>query len=120
MFLYRYTPEGGKKTIQVFGRGLLDTLDDAFWMLPFSSKKQANTIQQENGILEDTWQTRRDLVSKEHKHADARKQLADKWKMFIGQDSFHSRRKAAKAKQQDTAQPDLPEYDDWRFVSKYF
>ena len=112
MFLYRYTHEGGKKTIQVFGRGLLDTLDDVFWMLPFSSKKQANIIRQENGILDETWQARRDLIAKEHKHADARKQLADKWKMWIGQESFKQRREAAKAKQQAAAQPELPEYDD--------
>ncbi len=52
--MFLYTPEGGKKTIQVFGRGLLDTLDDAFWMLPFSGKKQANIIRQENGILDET------------------------------------------------------------------
>jgi hypothetical protein len=77
---YRYTPAGGEKIIQVFGRGLLDTLNDVFWMLPFSIKKQANIIRQENGILEDTWQTHRDLLSKEHKHPDVRKQLADKWK----------------------------------------
>ncbi len=41
----RFTPSGAKKTlheVHVFGHGLLDTLDDAFWMLPFSSKKQAN------------------------------------------------------------------------------
>jgi hypothetical protein len=103
---------GGKKTIQVFGRGLLDTLDDAFWMLPFSSKKEAITIRQDNGILDETWQTRRDLLAKEHKQPDARKQLADKWKMWIGQDTFLQRREAAKAKQQDVAQLELPEYDD--------
>ncbi len=50
--------------------------------------------------------------SKEHKHPDARKQLADKWKMWIGQDTFQQRREAAKAKQQAAAQPELPEYDD--------
>jgi hypothetical protein len=32
--------------------------------------------------------------------------------MWIGQDSFRSRREAAKAKQQDAAQPEFPEYDD--------
>jgi hypothetical protein len=90
----------------------LDTLDDAFWMLPFSSKTQANIIRQENGILDETWQTRRDLISKEHKHADARKQLADKWKMWIGQDTFLQRRDADKAKQQEAAQLELPECDD--------
>ena len=90
----------------------MDTLDDAFWMLPFSSKKEANIIRQENGILDETWQTRRDLIAKEHKHADARKQLTDKWKMWIGQESFKQRREAAKAKQLAAAQLELPEYDD--------
>jgi hypothetical protein len=89
-------------------------------MLPFSSKKQANIIRQENGILEDTWQTRRDLLSAEHKHPDARKQLADRWKMWIGQDSFHSLREATKAKQQDAAQPETPLFDDERYAAKYF
>jgi hypothetical protein len=60
-------------------------------MLPFSSKKQANLIRQEHGILEDIWQTRRDLLSAEHKHADVRKQLAERRKIWIGQDSFHAR-----------------------------
>jgi hypothetical protein len=87
-------------------------MDDAFRMLPFSSKTQANIIRQENGILEENWQTRRDLLSAEHKHPDARKQLADRWKMLIGQDSFHARREAAKVKRQDAAQPKLPVYDD--------
>jgi hypothetical protein len=33
---------------------MLNTLDDVFWMLLFSSKKQAQIIRQENGITEDT------------------------------------------------------------------
>jgi hypothetical protein len=91
----------------------LDTLDDSCWKLPSSSKKQANIIRQENGVLNDIWQTRRDLTSAEHKHPDARKQLADRSNMWIGQDSFHARREAAKANQQETAQPELPPvYDD--------
>jgi hypothetical protein len=76
-------PEGGKKTIQVFSRGLLVTLDYAFWMLPFSSNKQANKIQQENGILEDNLQTRSDILSAEHKHPDARSYLESGWQVLI-------------------------------------
>jgi hypothetical protein len=37
----------------VFGKGMLDTLDDVFWMLPFSSKKQAQIIRQENQITDE-------------------------------------------------------------------
>jgi hypothetical protein len=33
-------------------QGMLDTLDDVFWMLPFSSKKQAHIIRQENQITD--------------------------------------------------------------------
>ena len=40
----------------VFGKGMLDTLDDVFWMLPFSSKKQAQIIRQENQIPDEDWQ----------------------------------------------------------------
>ena len=63
----RFMPSGAKKTIHVFGHGLLDTLDDAFFMLPFSSRKQAELIRQEKYIPDDVWQTRRALLSAEHK-----------------------------------------------------
>jgi hypothetical protein len=56
------------KKIHVFGKGfkgMLDTLNDFFWMLPFSSKKQTQIIRQENGITEDTWQKRRDQIMAE-------------------------------------------------------
>jgi hypothetical protein len=39
----------------VFGKGMLDTLDDVFWML-FSSKKQAQIIWQENQVTDEEWQ----------------------------------------------------------------
>jgi hypothetical protein len=86
-------------------------------MLPFSSKKQANKIRH---ILDEDWQRRRDLISAEHKHADVRKQLADGWKMWIGQDSFRARREAAKAQSHATAQLEHPVYDNESYVAKYF
>ncbi len=39
--------------MHVFGKGLLDTLDDVFWMLPFSGKKQSQIIRQENDLTDD-------------------------------------------------------------------
>jgi hypothetical protein len=36
---------------------MLDTLEDVFWMLPFSSKKQAQIIRQENQITDEEWKT---------------------------------------------------------------
>ena len=49
-------------------------------------------IRQEKNIPDDFWQTRRALLSAEHKHTDARKQLKEGWKHWIGQDSFAERR----------------------------
>jgi hypothetical protein len=84
------------KKIHVFGKGMLDTLDDLFWMLPFSSKKQAaQIIRQENGITEDTWQKRRDQIMAEHRLPAAREQLEQHWKAWIAQDAFKARRAAA-------------------------
>ena len=83
----RFSPSGVKKTINAFGHGFLDTLDDAFFMLPFSSRKQAELIRQEKCIPEDFWQNRRSLLSAEHQHKDARQQLRESWKQWIGQDT---------------------------------
>jgi hypothetical protein len=44
------------KKIHVFRKGMLDTQDDVCWIFPFSSKKQAQIIRQENGITDDTLQ----------------------------------------------------------------
>jgi hypothetical protein len=46
----------------VFGKGMLGTLDDVFWMLPSSSKKQAQIIRQENQITDEEWEKRRELI----------------------------------------------------------
>jgi hypothetical protein len=51
----------------VVGKGMLYTLDDFFRMLPFSSKKQAQIIRQENQITDEEWEKRRDLIMAEHR-----------------------------------------------------
>jgi hypothetical protein len=35
------------------------TLDDVFWMLPFSSKKQVQIIRQEKNVTDEEWTKRR-------------------------------------------------------------
>ena len=93
---------------------MLDTLDDLFWMLPFSSKKQAQIIRQENNITDDTWQKRRDQIMAEHRLPAAREQLEQQWKAWIAQDGFKARRKAATRAQ---AAAEIPEYDAWQFAA---
>ncbi len=93
---------------------MLDILDDVFWMLPFSSKTQAQIIRQENGITDDTWQKRREQIMSEHrdKLPAAREQLEQQWKLdwkaWIAQDAFKARREAATRAQ---AAAGIPEYD---------
>ena len=107
----RFTPSGAKKTINAFGHGFLDTLDDAFFMLPFSSRKQAELIRQEKCIPEDFWQTRRSLLSAEHQQKDARQQLRESWKQWISQDEFAERRAKEMEDAAEAAPETLPEYD---------
>ena len=107
----RFTPSGVKNTINAFGHGFLDTLDDAFFMLPFSSRKQAELIRQEKCIPEDFWQTRRSLLSAEHQQKDARQQLRESWKQWISQDEFAERRAKEMEDAAEAAPETLPEYD---------
>ena len=100
---------GGTKKMHIFGKGMLDTLDDVFWMLPFSSKKQAQIIRQDNDIMDDVWEKRRDKIMAEHRLPQAREQLAKQWKEWIAQDSFKERRAAAIREQAAT---ELPEFDE--------
>jgi methionine salvage enolase-phosphatase E1 len=88
---------------------MLDTLDDVFWMLPFSSKKQAQIIRQENNISDEEWQKRRDLIMAEHRLPTAKDQLVQQWKVWIAQDAFKARREAATRAQ---AAAEIPEYDE--------
>jgi hypothetical protein len=60
----------------VSGKGMLDTLDDVFWMLPFSSKEQAQIIRQENQITDEEWGKRRDLIMAEHRLPNPKERAA--------------------------------------------
>ena len=73
--------------MHVFGKGMLDTLDDVFWMLPFSSKKQADIVRQENNLTDEDWLKRRDQITAEHRLEGARDQLRTQWKEWIKQDA---------------------------------
>ncbi len=98
--------------MHVFGKGLLDTLDDVFWMLPFSGKKQSQIIRQENDLTDDDWQKRRNIITAEHRLENARDQLMTQWKA-----SWWIKQDAVKASSQvgpgaPAANPSIPEYDE--------
>jgi hypothetical protein len=59
----------------VFGKGMLDTLDDVFRMLPFSCKKQVQNIRQENQITDEEWEKRRELIMAEQRLPNSKEQL---------------------------------------------
>ena len=88
---------------------MLDALDDFFWMLPFSSKKQAQIIRQVNGITDEEWEKRRDQITAEHRLPTAKEQLVKQWKTWIAQDAFKVRMKAATRAQ---AAANIPQYDE--------
>ncbi len=92
----------------VLGKGLLDTLDDAFWMLPFSGKKQSQIIRQENDLTEDDWHKRRNQITAEHRLENARDQLRTQWKAWIKQDAFKTSSQAGPGA--PAANPSIPEY----------
>ena len=55
---FRPAPDGTKSSVPVFGKGLLDLLDDVFWMLPFSSSRsfrqlsgRLNVFRQKTALL---------------------------------------------------------------------
>jgi hypothetical protein len=93
----------------VFGKGMLDTLDDVFWMLPFSSKKQAQINWQENQITDEEWEKRRELIMAEHRLPNSKEQLEQHWKAVIALDDFSARRAAATRAKAAAAQ--IPEFD---------
>ncbi len=101
--------DGRSRKLHVFGKGLLDTLDDAFWMLPFSSKKQAQIVRQENDLTEDDWQRRRDHIINEHRLDGARDQLRTQWKLWINQ-NVSKAESQAEPRSPATAQA-IPEFD---------
>ena len=96
--------------MHVFGKGLLDTLDDVFWMLPFSGKKQSQAIRQENDLTEDDWQKRRNLITAEHRLENARDQLKTQWKAWIKKDAVQAGKKAGQGA--PATDQTLPEYDE--------
>jgi hypothetical protein len=59
---------------------LLDLLDDVFWMLPFSSVRQAKRVRTENSITMDVWNTRILAVAAKHRLPNARAELEQLWK----------------------------------------
>ena len=96
--------------MHVFGKGLLDTLDDVFWMLPFSGKKQSQIIRQENDLTDDDWQKRRNQITAEHRLEGARDQLRNQWKAWIKQDAFKASSQAGP--RPPAARQAIPEYDE--------
>ena len=102
--------DGRSRKMHVFGKGLLDTLDDVFWMLPFSGKKQSQIIRQENDLTDDDWQKRRNLITAEHRLENARDQLMTQWKAWIKQDAVKASGQAGQGA--PAAQASIPEYDE--------
>ncbi len=93
----------------MFGKGMLDTLDDVSWMLPFSSKKQAQNIRKENQTTDEEWEKRRELIMAEHRLPNSKEQLEQHWKAWIAPDAFSARRAAATRAKTTAAQ--IPEYN---------
>ena len=54
---------------------MLDLIDEVFWMLPFSSARQAKRVRQENNITDDVWNARRKMIRDEHRLPKARAEL---------------------------------------------
>ncbi len=88
---------------------MLDTLDDIFWMLPFSSKKQAQIFRQEKQITDEEWETRRELIMAERRLPNSKEQLEQHWNAWIAQDAFSARRAVATRAKAAAAQ--IQEYD---------
>ncbi len=69
-FLYRpaAAAAGDMSSIPVFGKkGMLDLIDEVFWMLPFSSVRQAKRVRQDNTITDDVWNARSKMIRDEHR-----------------------------------------------------
>ena len=110
IFFTGRTADDRSRKMHVFGKGMLDTLDDAFWMLPFSGKKQSQIIRQENDFTDDAWQKRRNLITAEHRLENARDQLMTQWKAWIKQDAVKGSSQAGT--EAPAANPSIPEYDE--------
>jgi hypothetical protein len=107
---FRRKPDGGTVVRHVFGRGFLDTIDDVFWMLPFSSVRQAQRVCQDHIISMDDWTKRREKIMQEHRQEGAREQLTAPWKEWVASDSFKA--KMAAKEPAERGGEDIPECDD--------
>ncbi len=58
----------------------LDLIDDVFWMLPFSSARQATKVWQDFSITDDVWNARRKVIRAEHRLSTARTEPETYWK----------------------------------------
>jgi hypothetical protein len=81
--LVRPKDDGTTTPSPVFGKGILDLLDDVLWNLPFSSVRQAKRVRQDFNIIEDVWNTRRALIRADHRLPNAREELERLWKERI-------------------------------------
>ncbi len=96
--------------MHVFVKGMLDTLDDAFWMFAFSGKKQSQIIRQEYDLTDDDWQKRRKQITAEHRLEGTRDQLRTQWKALIKQDAFKASSQSGPAA--PAADQGIQEYDE--------
>ena len=67
---------------------MLDLIHEVFWMLPFSSARQAKRVQQENNITDDVWNARCKMIRDEHRipKARLRAELERLWKERVAKD----------------------------------
>jgi cyclopropane fatty-acyl-phospholipid synthase-like methyltransferase len=107
---FRRKPDGGTVVRHVFGNGFLDTIDDVFWMLPFSRVRQAQLVCQDHNISMDDWNRRLEKIMQEHRQAGAREQLTARWKSWVASDSF--KEKMAAKEPAERGGEDIPERDE--------
>ena len=112
LFFFSHLPDGSTAVKKVFGNGFLDVLDDAFWMLPFSSVRQAQLVRQDHHIsIDDTkWTQRREKIMGEHRKDGAREQLTASWKAWVASEAFQEMK--AVADEGAIAGEDVPERDE--------
>ena len=112
MFFFSHLPDGSTAVKKVFGNGFLDVLDDAFWMLPFSSVRQAQLVCQDHHISIDDarWTQRREKIMGEHRRDGAREQLTESWKAWVASEAFQEMK--AVADEGAIAGEDAPECDE--------
>ena len=84
--LVRPKADGTTTPSPVFGKGILDLIDDVFWHLPFSSVRQAKRVRQDFNITEEVWNTRCSLIRADHRLPNAREELERLWKELIEKD----------------------------------